>query len=92
LHGVKNAVEHDWTLAKIVVQKTGHTLRVLWIDGGSIVANFERNDDSNDDHSTVNDSHQYVPPKTISLLSYFPHDEHDSSLFRHGNWSKTNAV
>jgi hypothetical protein len=92
LYGVKNAVAHDWTLAKIVVQKTGHTLRVLWIDGGSIVANFERDNDSNDDHSTVNDFREYVTPKMISLLSCFPRDEHDSCLFRHGNWSKMNAV
>jgi hypothetical protein len=63
-------------------------------DGGLIVANFEHDDDSNDDHSTINDSREYEPPKMIhvSLLSCFPHDEHDSSLFRHGNWSKMNAV
>jgi hypothetical protein len=56
------------------------------------VANFERDDDSNDDHSTVNDSREYVHPKRTSLSSCFPHDEHDCSLFRHGNWSKMNAV
>jgi hypothetical protein len=29
-----------------------------------------------------------MPPKRISLSSWFPHDEHDCSLFRNGNWSQ----